>query len=111
MITVGMRLKEDADDYRFIPDPDLPPMEISDAQIENVLEIMPEAPHNKVRRFTEEYGIDAESAKVLTSELDLAIAYEAVAKQVDPKFASMWREMSLKEYYPITNLILQIAEY
>ena len=83
MITVGMRLKEDADDYRFIPDPDLPPMEISDAQIENVLEIMPEAPHNKVRRFTEEYGIDAESAKVLTSELDLAIAYEAVAKQVE----------------------------
>ena len=59
MITVGMRLKEDADDYRFIPDPDLPPMEISDAQIENVLEIMPEAPRiNKVKRFTEEYGID-----------------------------------------------------
>ena len=51
MITVGMRLKEDADDYRFIPDPDLPPMEISDAQIENVLEIMPEAPHNKVKKI------------------------------------------------------------
>lgn len=104
MITVGMRLKEDADDYRFIPDPDLPPMEISDAQIENVLEIMPEAPHNKVRRFTEEYGIDAESAKVLTSELDLAIAYEAVAKQVDPKFASMWMRDELKRVLSYNKL-------
>ena len=104
MITVGMRLKEDADDYRFIPDPDLPPMEISDAQIENVLGIMPEAPHNKVRRFTEEYGIDAESAKVLTSELDLAIAYEAVAKQVDPKFASMWMRDELKRVLSYNKL-------
>ena len=90
MITVGMRLKEDADDYRFITDPDLPPMKISDETIQRVLDTMPEAPHNKVKRFVEDYGIDEESAKVLTSELDLAIAYEEVVKEIDPKFASKW---------------------
>jgi aspartyl-tRNA(Asn)/glutamyl-tRNA(Gln) amidotransferase subunit B len=96
MITVGMRKKEDADDYRFIPDPDLPPMKITDEQINKILEVMPEAPHNKVKRFVEEYGIDEESAKVLTSELDLAQVYEEVAKEVDPKFAAKWMRDELK---------------
>ena len=96
MITVGMRKKEDADDYRFIPDPDLPPMKITDEQINEILEVMPEAPHNKVKRFIEEYGIDEESAKVLTSELDLAQVYEEVAKEVDPKFAAKWMRDELK---------------
>ena len=96
MITVGMRKKEDADDYRFIPDPDLPPMKISDEQINEILEVMPEAPHNKVKRFIEEYGIDEESAKVLTSELDLAQVYEEVAKEIDPVFAAKWMRDELK---------------
>ena len=104
MITVGMRLKEDADDYRFIPDPDLPPMEISEEQINNVLETMPEAPHNKVKRFVEEYNIDEESAKVLTSELDLAIAYEEVAKEVDSKFAAQWMRDELKRVLSYNKL-------
>ena len=99
-----MRLKEDADDYRFIPDPDLPPMEISEEQINNVLETMPEAPHNKVKRFVEEYNIDEESAKVLTSELDLAIAYEEVAKEVDSKFAAQWMRDELKRVLSYNKL-------
>ena len=96
MITVGMRLKEDADDYRFITDPDLPPMKIYDETIQRILDIMPEAPHNKVKRFVKDYGIDEESAKVLTSELDLAIAYEEVVKEIDPQFASKWMRDELK---------------
>ena len=101
MITVGMRLKEDADDYRFIPDPDLPPMEIEEERIQHVLEVMPEAPHNKVKRFVEDYDIDEETAKVLTSELDLAIAYEEVVKEIDSKFAAKWMRDELKRvlYY------------
>ncbi len=96
MITVAMRTKEDADDYRFIPDPDLPPIKVQDNQLEEVAEVMPEAPHNKVARFIEEYQIDEESAKTLTSELDLADAYEEVVKSIDPKFASMWMRDELK---------------
>ena len=104
MITVSMRMKEDADDYRFIPDPDLPPMKISDEQIDKVLDIMPEAPHNKVKRFVSEYGIDEETAKVLTSELDLAQCYEEVAKEVDPVFAAKWMRDELKRVLTYNKL-------
>ena len=104
MITVSMRDKENADDYRFIPDPDLPPMKISDEQINKVLDVMPEAPHNKVKRFVADYGIDEESAKVLTSELDLAQTYEEVAKEVDPKFAAKWMRDELKRVLTYNKL-------
>ncbi|WP_458403978.1 Asp-tRNA(Asn)/Glu-tRNA(Gln) amidotransferase subunit GatB [Methanobrevibacter sp.] len=104
MITTAMRLKEDADDYRFITDPDLPPMKISDETIQKVLDTMPEAPHNKVNRFEEEYGIDTETAKVLTSELDLAITYEEVAKEIDPVFAAKWMRDELKRVLTYNKL-------
>ncbi len=104
MITTRMRLKEDADDYRFIPDPDLPPMEIPDELIQKVKDIMPEAPHHKVERFVNDYGIDEESAKVLTSELDLAIAYEEVVKEVDPVFAAKWMRDELKRVLSYNKL-------
>ena len=104
MITVGMRLKEDADDYRFITDPDLPPMKISDETIKRILDTMPEAPHNKVKRFVADYGIDEESAKVLTSELDLAISYEEVVKEVDSRFAAKWMRDELKRVLSYNKL-------
>ncbi len=96
MITVGMRTKEDADDYRFIPDPDLPPIKIKKQQLEEVAESMPEAPHNKVNRFMKQYEIDEETAKTLTSELELANAYEKVAESIDPIFSAMWMRDELK---------------
>ena len=104
MITVAMRTKEDADDYRFIPDPDLPPMEVQESEILRISEEMPEAPHNKVSRFIEQYGIDEESAKVLTSELDLAQAYEEVAKEVDAKLAAKWMRDELKRVLTYNKL-------
>jgi len=104
MITVGMRMKEDADDYRFITDPDLPPMKISDETIQRILDTMPEAPHNKVKRFVSDYDLDEESAKVLTSELDLAIAYEEVVKEVDSKFAAKWMRDELKRVLSYNKL-------
>lgn len=96
MITVGMRSKENADDYRFIPDPDLPPMQIYDNQVEEIAETMPEAPYNKAKRFVSEYGLDQETATVLTSELDLADAYEVVAKEINPEYAGLWMRDELK---------------
>ena len=102
--TVAMRLKEDADDYRFITDPDLPPMKISDETIQRILDTMPEAPHNKVKRFVEDYDLDEESAKVLTSELDLAIAYEEVVKEIDSKFAAKWMRDELKRVLSYNKL-------
>ena len=108
--TVAMRLKEDADDYRFITDPDLPPMKISNETIERILETMPEAPHNKVKRFVKDYKIDEESAKVLTSELDLAIAYEEIVKEVEPKFAAKWMRDELKRVLSYNKLDFSDSE-
>ena len=104
MITTAMRLKEDADDYRFITDPDLPPMQISDESIQKILDTMPEAPHNKVKRFVKDYKIDEETAKVLTSEFDLAIAYEEVVKEIDPIFAAKWMRDELKRVLTYNKL-------
>ena len=104
MITTAMRLKEDADDYRFITDPDLPPMQIADETIQKILDTMPEAPHNKVKRFIEDYGINEETAKALTSEFDLAIAYEEVVKEIDPIFAAKWMRDELKRVLTYNKL-------
>ena len=105
-----MRLKEDADDYRFITDPDLPPMQISDEAIQKVLDTMPEAPHNKVKRFVSDYNIDEETAKVLTSELDLAISYEEVVKEIDPVFAAKWMRDELKRVLTYNKLDFASSE-
>jgi len=101
MITVSMRLKEEAEDYRYIPDPDLPPMIAEEDLIESIRERMPEPPHIKTKRFMEEYGIEEEHAKVLTSELELANTFEEVVKEIDPKFAGLWMRDELKRvlYY------------
>ena len=101
MITVPMRLKEEAEDYRYIPDPDLPPMLAEEEHVEVIREAMPEPAHLKTERFVEEYGIEKSHAKVLTSELELADAFEEVAKSVDPEFAALWMRDELKRviYY------------
>ena len=96
MITVPMRLKEDADDYRYIPDPDLPPLKIDPAHVEEIRQHMPEPAHLKTERFVEEYGIDKADAKVLTSELELADAFEEVSKEVDAKIAARLMRDELK---------------
>ncbi len=101
MITVPMRLKEEAEDYRYIPDPDLPPMLAESNRVEKIREEMPEPSHIKTDRFVREYGINKDHAKVITSELELADAFEEVARSIDPKFAALWMRDELKRviYY------------
>ncbi len=101
MITVPMRLKEEAEDYRYIPDPDLPPMIAEDDRIETIHGEMPEPSHIKTDRFVSEYGINKDHAKVITSELELADAFEEVVKTIDPEFAALWMRDELKRviYY------------
>jgi aspartyl-tRNA(Asn)/glutamyl-tRNA(Gln) amidotransferase subunit B len=101
MITVPMRLKEEAEDYRYIPDPDLPPMLAETNRIEKIREEMPEPSHIKTDRFVREYSINKDDAKVITSELELADAFEEVVKFIDPKFAALWMRDELKRviYY------------
>lgn len=101
MITVPMRLKEEAEDYRYIPDPDLPPMIAEEKIVETIRKEMPEPAHIKTERFIKQYGIKKDHAQVLTSELELADAFEQVAGQVDPEYAALWMRDELKRviYY------------
>jgi aspartyl-tRNA(Asn)/glutamyl-tRNA(Gln) amidotransferase subunit B len=78
MITKAMREKETAEDYRYIPDPDIQPIVIDEKWVKEVEEVMPETPLEKEKRFVREYGIREDDAKVLVSDLELADAFEKV---------------------------------
>jgi aspartyl-tRNA(Asn)/glutamyl-tRNA(Gln) amidotransferase subunit B len=86
-----MRSKEFAHDYRYFPDPDLLPVSVSEAMIEEVRRAMPELPDAKISRFQSEYGITAYDAGVLTSTQALADYFEAAARAGAPaKSAAGW---------------------
>ena len=75
-VTVSQRSKEQAHDYRYFPEPDLPPLVLSQEWIEGVRAKMPELPDAKRRRFMDQYGLSAYDAEVLTAERALADYYE-----------------------------------
>ena len=86
-----MRGKEEANDYRYFPDPDLLPVEISHDYIESVRSGLPELPAARMRRFTSEYGLDGHDARRLTSSRDVADYFEAVvAASEQSKLAANW---------------------
>jgi aspartyl-tRNA(Asn)/glutamyl-tRNA(Gln) amidotransferase subunit B len=90
--TRSMRSKEEANDYRYFPDPDLLPLEVDAALIESVRATLPELPDEKARRFTSQYGLSAYDAGVLTASRELAAYYEEVLRAApgDPKLAANW---------------------
>ncbi|RLG77951.1 MAG: Asp-tRNA(Asn)/Glu-tRNA(Gln) amidotransferase GatCAB subunit B [Thermoprotei archaeon] len=79
-ITVSLRVKETEEDYRYFPDPDLPPITISDELVKQVMERMPELPDHRIKRFMKQYGLDEYRATVLVMEKWLADLFESVAK-------------------------------
>ena len=88
-ITLSMRTKEEAHDYRYFPEPDLVPLKIA-GWAPAIKETLPELPDARRMRFVEQYGIMDDHAKALTSELRLAEFYEQVAKRTNPKMAAVW---------------------
>ncbi len=90
--TRAMRSKENANDYRYFPDPDLLPVIISKADIEQIRASMPELPEAKCKRFIEQYALSKYDAAVLTAEGALADYYEAVVRTSggDPKICANW---------------------
>ncbi|HEY3584838.1 MAG TPA: Asp-tRNA(Asn)/Glu-tRNA(Gln) amidotransferase subunit GatB, partial [Casimicrobiaceae bacterium] len=89
--TRSMRSKEDAHDYRYFPDPDLPPLAIDDAWIERVREGMPELPDAMRARLVAEHGITAYDAEQLTTSRDLVDYYEAVTRGLEARDAATFR--------------------
>jgi len=89
--TISMRSKEDAHDYRFFPDPDLPPIILEDKYIDDIQASLPELPTQKLERFISQYHLPEFDADVLTSTRQLADYYELVVKSnVNFKKASNW---------------------
>ncbi|MDR7926204.1 Asp-tRNA(Asn)/Glu-tRNA(Gln) amidotransferase subunit GatB [Acidithiobacillus thiooxidans] len=88
--TRSMRSKEEANDYRYFPDPDLLPLVLAEARIEKVRQSLPELPDAKRERFMQTYQLSAYDAGVLTAGRDLADYYESVADGVEGKLAANW---------------------
>ena len=88
--TRSMRSKEEAHDYRYFPDPDLLPLEIEQAWVDDIKARLPELPDAKKARFMGDFGLTDYDASVLTAELDAASYFEAVAQGRDGKMAANW---------------------
>ncbi len=86
----SMRSKEEAHDYRYFPDPDLLPLELDAAWVEDIKAGLPELPDEKKARFIKDFGLPAYDAGVLVADRDTAAFYETVAKGRDPKLAANW---------------------
>jgi len=88
--TRSMRSKEEAHDYRYFPCPDLLPLEIEQAWVDDIAASMPELPDAKKARFMGDFALTDYDANVLTAELDSAAFFEAVAQGRDGKIAANW---------------------
>ncbi|NOK06058.1 MULTISPECIES: Asp-tRNA(Asn)/Glu-tRNA(Gln) amidotransferase subunit GatB [Myxococcus] len=90
-VTRSMRSKEEAHDYRYFPEPDLPPLHVSAEAIDAAAKALPELPRAKLQRFTSQYGLPAYDARILTAERPLADYFEACAGHYkDYKKLSNW---------------------
>jgi aspartyl-tRNA(Asn)/glutamyl-tRNA(Gln) amidotransferase subunit B len=88
--TRSMRDKEEAHDYRYFPDPDLLPLELTEAYVDELRRHLPELPDQKKERFTRDFGLSHYDAGVLTAERETAEFFDAVAQGRDAKAAANW---------------------
>ena len=107
-VTVSMRGKEEAHDYRYFPDPDLVPLVIDEAWIDQIRSNLPELPDEKRTRFVEVYGLPAYDAQVLTSSRALADFFEACVKDFpQPKAVSNWVMGSILATLKVQNKTIE----
>lgn len=105
--TVLMRVKEGASDYRYFPEPDLPPIHISDDWINEVKASIPEMPDKRRERYVNDWGLSDYDASVLTQTLEMSDFYnETVANGADPKLAANWLMVEVNAYLNANKLEL-----
>lgn len=89
--TISMRSKEEESDYRYFPEPDLPPVILSEEKLKKIRQSLPELPDEKKKRFIKDYKLPEYDASVLTADKDLADFYEETVKlTAKPKETSNW---------------------
>ena len=97
--TILMRVKSDADDYRFLPDPDIVPLTISDEWIERIRQEIPELPDERRERYVKELELSEYDAGVITATIEMADFFEETFKLgADPKQAANWLMGDLSAY-------------
>ncbi|MDY0231429.1 MAG: Asp-tRNA(Asn)/Glu-tRNA(Gln) amidotransferase subunit GatB [Candidatus Saccharicenans sp.] len=106
--TVPQRSKEEAHDYRYFPEPDLPPLVISESWKKEIAAELPELPRKKIERFIKDYQLPDYDARVLTTSRALADYFETTAKAAkNPKQASNWIMREVLQYIKETNLPIE----
>ena len=115
-VTVSQRKKESAHDYRYFPEPDIPPMEFTKEYVENLKTKLPELPEAKEKRFVAEYGLNESDVLILTAQNDLAEYFEQVVGEIKEKISSHEIEspkekvVKLATNYIISELKKHLAE-
>ena len=89
-ITIKMREKEQAEDYRFISEPDLPAIKIDGKRIEQIKSTIPETPHEKLQKLVKKHKIEKKYAEVLTKKLEIVEFFEKIVGKVNPVLATHW---------------------
>ncbi|MDD4351771.1 MAG: Asp-tRNA(Asn)/Glu-tRNA(Gln) amidotransferase subunit GatB [Candidatus Gracilibacteria bacterium] len=98
-ITYSQRSKEEAKDYRYFPEPDLPPMTFTEAEISKIATGLSELPHEKEARYQQKFALNQADANQLASDAQMSAYFEeVVAKGADPKEAANWITSSILAY-------------
>ncbi len=111
--TVSQRKKESAHDYRYFPEPDIPPFDFSEAYFTALRSTLPELPDAKVRRFMEEYGLPEADALVLTEDREFSEYFEQVTSELAEKSASHEMEGDGKKAFKLAAnyLITEVRKH
>jgi aspartyl-tRNA(Asn)/glutamyl-tRNA(Gln) amidotransferase subunit B len=102
--TVLQREKEDAHDYRYFPDPDLVPVRVDAPWLDAVRARLPELPHQRARRYADQYALSAKEAAALTDERDVCLFYESIISDVRTLDPSISEQRAGKQ---AANMVLQ----
>ena len=106
--TRSMRVKEEAHDYRYFPEPDLPPLVVQDTEIEELKKTLPELPDEKLKRFVSRYNIGKDQARILSMNKNLADYFERAAQVAeDKRLLANWINVEILGYLNENNLGIQ----
>ncbi|MEQ9440311.1 MAG: Asp-tRNA(Asn)/Glu-tRNA(Gln) amidotransferase subunit GatB [Cyclobacteriaceae bacterium] len=107
--TAGMRFKEQLNDYRYFPEPDLSPMSISDEWLEQIRSSMPPLPYTLEQKFSEQYNLPEHDIDVLTESKELALYFDALCQETEHyKAASNWVMGPVKSYFNETGTSISV---
>jgi len=108
--TISMRSKEAANDYRYFPEPDLQPIQVTQEYVQAVKEKMPPLPNFLFKKYTQDYGLSEYDANVLTDDKSIALYFEDVTKSTkNYKSASNWVTVNIKSF--LNEKAIEISEF